>query len=350
MKLFNGVLFLIIIAQLLLALYQYRRHRRLKMHQQRLVESLAGVRYWRVGMARVEFLKTWPKLGPQQALGVLIDDGDTLRLRGRWHGAQEDVEKVIRKDSVGLTWIPPHPFRTANLAWLRLDDPTGSLLICAETLPQPKASREALADLAKAVFPHFRLPQGAATEFSLEKNRYSLTAMLLFLALAAFSLLDTYVFNPYELIESQVAKLLVNPLVALSALIVLAGVGFFSYRRLMAGQVPAQESVVLTVFLTASLAMAALPALKRVDQALAPEGSTWYRYRLVDRVVHFSPVDARQGLPTLRFTKAPEYWAQMEVGSEVQIPLLRGPLGLWQLDHQRFDPPILKFYESSNAK
>lgn len=347
MKLLNIALALVIFAQLLFALYQFRRHRLLKKHQQRMVEEVDGNRFWRVGMARFEFLKSWPKMSPQQALGVLIDEGDSVRLKGRWYGAQEDFEKVVRKDLATLTWHAPHLWRTANLAWVQLDDPSGPLLVCADTPANPKASREALADLVRSVFPDFSLPTGASTDFSLEKNRYSLAATVVFLALLLFSLLDTYVFSQFELIESQVARLLSHPAIVVATCAVLGLVGFFSYRRLLAGLVPAQESLVLAVFLTAALAMAALPVLKRVDQALARGESIEYPYRVVDRVVHLSPVDARQGLPTLRFTKAPEYWAQVPVGSEVQIPLLRGPLGLWQLDHARFDPPILRFYENT---
>lgn len=350
MKLLNIALALIIFLQLLLALHQYRRHRRLKKHQQRMVEGLGGSRFWRVGMARVEFLKKWPKLGAHQALGVLIDEGDSVRLRGRWHGAPEDFEQLVRKEQATLTWLAPHPLRTANLAWVQIDAPSGPLLVCAETLANPKASREALADMVRSVFPGFALPTGAATDFSLEKNRSSLTAVIVFLTLLLFSLLDTYVFNDYELIESQVARLLSNPALLMAVGALGLGLGWFSYRRLLAGKVPVQESLVLAFFLTGALAMAALPALKRVDQVMASRPSTWYAYRVVDRVVHLSPVDARQGLPTLRFTKAPEYWAQVPAGSEVQVPLLRGPLGLWQLDHQRFDPPILKFYEDAGQK
>lgn len=146
------------------------------------------------------------------------------------------------------------------------------------------------------------------------------------------------------------ARLLSNPALAVAACASLLGVGFFSYRRLISAQVPVQESLALALFLVVALAMAAMPALKRADQALAKGKSHWYRYRMVDQVVHQSPVDARQSLPTLRFTKAPEYWAQLPVGSEVQVPLLRGPLGLWQLDHQRFAPPILAFYENASKK
>jgi len=350
MKLLNIALALIIFLQLLLVLHQFRRHRKLKKHQQRMVEALRGHRFWRVGMARVEFLKSWPKLSPQQALGVLIDEGDSVRFKGRWYGAQEDFEQVVSKELATLTWLAPHPWRTANLAWVQVDAPAGPLLVCAETLANPSASREALADMVRSVFPGFALPTGAGTDFSLEKNRSSLTAMVVFLALLLFSLLDTYVFNDYELIESQVARLLSSPALLVAAGAALVGVGLFSYRRLLAGQAPVQESLALALFVTGALAMAALPALKRVDQVLAKGPSTWYAYRVVDRVVHLSPVDTRQGLPTLRFTKAPEYWAQVPTGSEVQVPLLHGPLGLWQLDHQRFDPPILAFYENANPK
>lgn len=63
MKLLNIALALIIFLQLLLAWYQFRRHRRLKNHQQRMVEGLDGTRFWRVGMARLGFSRLRTAVG-----------------------------------------------------------------------------------------------------------------------------------------------------------------------------------------------------------------------------------------------------------------------------------------------
>jgi hypothetical protein len=74
-----------------------------------------------------------------------------------------------------------------------------------------------------------------------------------------------------------------------------------------------------------------------------PATTADHGYRVADRVVNLRPIGESAGLPTLRFTRAAEYWAQFPFGSQVTIPLARGRLGRWQLDH--FDPPIFEVYE-----
>ncbi|HLF98697.1 MAG TPA: hypothetical protein VI457_16265 [Methylococcaceae bacterium] len=130
----------------------------------------------------------------------------------------------------------------------------------------------------------------------------------------------------------------------------LFGIGWLAYRGLLAGQVPSREALALSGLVAIACAAAALPLLKRVDQALAEMPAQDYRYRVVDTVVHLEPTDTRLGLPRIRFIKAKEFWVQYPVGSEVTIPLLRGPIGLWQLDHERFDPPVVAFYERQEAE
>jgi hypothetical protein len=79
-------------------------------------------------------------------------------------------------------------------------------------------------------------------------------------------------------------------------------------------------------------------------QGQAATSTQNHMYRIVD-VARLEPVATDQNLPTLRFPRARDYWQQQPVGSEYPIPFLQGPMGLWQLDHGQFDPPLLDFYD-----
>ena len=102
--------------------------------------------------------------------------------------------------------------------------------------------------------------------------------------------------------------------------------------------------------LTMGILFAALPLAKRIDQVLAGQSAQMHAYR-ISAPGKLEPVDTGLGLPALDYARLKEYWAQFPDGTVYQVPLLRGPLGLWQLDHQVFDVPIKAFYKNpANTK
>ena len=103
--------------------------------------------------------------------------------------------------------------------------------------------------------------------------------MIVLFTLMAFALLDTFVISKCELIDHQIATILLQPLAMLTLMVFYAEASYALYRYFKQGMVPARESRVLSGFLV------------------------------------------------------------------VIFLLSLGPLGLWQLDHDKFDKPLIDFYE-----
>ena len=127
-------------------------------------------------------------------------------------------------------------------------------------------------------------------------------------------------------------------------------IAFGLYRFLRAGKVPENESIILAILLSGLAAFAAWPLTKSIDRFFALHDVQFYTYVLHDRKPRLLPAQQSLGLPPLAFVGSRDYWAQFPLGSQHQMPLLRGALGLWQLDHVRFDPPLLAFYEAQKKQ
>lgn len=316
----------------------------MKKSQDTLAQELKGKHYWRINLARPAFYRTWLRVMPFEAKGVLIDEGDRLRIKGFWLKDQRAFDSSFDKTNASVEWLGNRHLRAGNLHWAQLTTPRGELLFCADTGMYALPSREALSDIFRNVFPDYALDEQQTADFALEKNPGSVRVIALFFALLLFSLIDTFVISRFELVDAQIGRIVFHPLTWLG----LVGVGVtwlvLTYRHLMGCGVPSRESMVLSMFLTSALLGAALPLAKRSDQVLASAPSRNYAYR-VTTLAHLEPVDASLGLPKMRFPRAREFWAQYPEGSEYQVPFLHGPLGLWQLDHTKFDPPVIAFYD-----
>ena len=336
---------MIYIVQLLLVfclvwvLWQNRQHKKL---QDALVKPLRGKRFWRIYLARPSHHASFWRLSPVEATGALIDEDDKIRFLGFRLNNKKSIDIVLNKSDVTITWLGR---RTAKgpFYWAECASPQGSLLFCADNR-NVMQSRSALHDMLSSAFPALELDEETTADFALEKSPRSIATMVAFFGLFFFSMIDSFVINRYELIDAQIVSLAVNPLVLSATLPAMGAIGFLAFQWLRRGSVPAMESWGLVALLVASCVGAALPAAKRMDQWLADAPSQEYRYRIID-VARLAPVDPKLGLPLMRFPRGKDHWQQFPVGSEYSIPFLRGPLGLWQLDHQRFDPPLQKFYE-----
>lgn len=340
MPLLQAALLIVMLIWLLLTLRRTRQHKR---RQDALVASLKGQHFWRVNLARPAFFQRWLRLLPFEAKGVLIDEGDYLRVKGHWSKGGSFDSRFPRNHSQ-VEWLGNRSIKGGNLYWAQLTTPRGMLLFSADTGSNALPSREALSDIFRSAFPEHELDETTTHDFALEKNPASIKAMAAFFALLFFGLIDTFVISRYELTDAQLGRILGAPLTWLGVALALGAMAPLCYRYLSRASVPASESVALTMFVTMALAGAALPLAKRADQLLASSPTQHYSYR-VTTPAHLEPVDTTQGLPRMRFPRAREYWAQYPEGSLYEIPFLRGPMGLWQLDHQAFDPPLMDFYE-----
>lgn len=335
----------LVLAALGPALYIFFRNRAMKRRQDAMVEQLRGKRYWRINFASATFFQRFLRILPFEAKGVLVDEGETFRIQGFWLKTGSAFESVVSKADCSVEWLGNRTLRSGNLYWARLTTPEGPFLFCSDTGMYALPSREALADIFRSAFPNFALTTTETTEFALEKNPRSLGAMVFFFVCLLFALLDSFVFSMYELTDAQIARILSQPLVRPVGFIGLVVVGALLYRFFSRGNIPSRESMVLAMMLCAVLTGTALPLLKRMDQALARQPTQNYTY-VVTRIGHLEPKNASLGLPEMRFPRAKEYWSQFPAGTEYQIPFLRGPMGLWQLDHTEFDPPIMEYYKT----
>ncbi|HSI53459.1 MAG TPA: hypothetical protein VK981_05765, partial [Ramlibacter sp.] len=321
----------------------YWRNKAMKKQQDKLVADLRGKRYWRINLSRPAFHARWWRFMPFEAKGVLVDEGDRLRIRGFWLKDSRAFDSLFDKGSSAVEWLGNPTLRSGNLHWAKLTTPKGEMNFCADTGMYALPSREALADIFRGAFPDYDLAEEQTSDFALEKSPRSMVIITVFFVLLFFALIDTFVVTRFELVDAQLARIVRNPLVWAGGLAFAAACDLLFYRFLLAGRVPARESLALSLMLSTMMLGAALPAAKRVDQLLAANPPQTYAYRLVS-ATRLEPSDTTPGLPTLRFPRAGDYWAQFRLGSEHQVPFLRGPMGLWQLDHGEFDKPMIAFY------
>lgn len=335
-------LLIFVLATLLMVL---RKNRRTKNEQDKLVDALHGVRYWRVNLARENFYQKWLRFMPFEAKGVLIDEGDALRIKGHWLKEKNAFDSRFKKSRCQVEWLGNRSIKAGNLHWAKLITERGTLLFSADTGINAQASREALADLFRSAFPEFPLSTEQTSDFALEKNRRSLGLLLIMAALGIGGVFNQFFASSWlELTDDQLAKILSYPLTLPLVLLISGGFIWCLYLYLSKGRVPSRESIALSLLMSLILLATAIPLTKRVDQLLAGSVSENQLYR-VKKAGVLEPVASDKGLPRLRFPRSRDYWEQFPEGTEYPIPFVHGPLGLWQLDHSQFDPPLLAFYE-----
>lgn len=324
--------------------FVYFWQRSLKKHQDKLVQPLRGQRFWRINLSRPEFYERWLHLIPFEAKGVLIDEGNQIRIRGFFVKNKQPFETVFDKQHASMKWIGRN-MRQGPIYWSECSTPKGTLRFAVDT-PNFQQSREAMLDLLQSVYPEKEFSKEETSDFALEKSPTSIAAIALFFGLFFYSMLDTYVFNRFELMDEQVSAIIFNPFTVLAVLVVGGALFVLAFFWLRRSRVPMQEALVLTLMVSATSLGAALPAAKRLDQWLADTPTQMVTYRLVN-IDKLSPIDPLPGQPSMETPWAKDYWKRSPVGSEYPLPFLRGPLGLWQLDHKLFDPPIKEFYEKN---
>lgn len=321
--------------------------RQLKQQQQKILSQLKGQRFWRINIARPEFMSKWMRITPFEASGVLIDTGVDIKVQGYWQKSGKLMESSFPKTALKVQWLGNTSLRAGNLYWAQLQTGRENLLITADTGMNALQSRAALEDIFRGAFPDYPLSDKESTDFALEKNPRTKRALIVFFALMVFALLDTFVITRFELTDHQLRNILLNP-VAMGALLLGYGAALYSlYRYFTAGQVPARESLVLSGLVATVCLLSLAPLAKRLDQILASTPSQNYNYRVVG-VSRLEPVNTSLQLPNLYFPRGREYWTQFVIGTEYKVPFLRGPMGLWQLDHKKFDQPMLDFYQKNN--
>jgi hypothetical protein len=311
-----------------------RRERRMKKLQDALLDEMlpgftAQQRWFRVNVARQDFFARWTRLFGFEAKGLLIDLGDRVRIVATCHDG-ERLERQLPKTPEAVRWHGNTGLRAANLHWLELGSAPDVLRVSADTGMNALASREATADLMRALLPQQPLGASARADFALEKHPGALAATVLALVLMVGALVDLTI-TEHQLLRPRGLFLLGVPA---------ALVGLLLYPLLARRQVPARESWVLSGLVACGLAIAVPGAAMRLDQWLSA-GPAATSYRLVEGA-RLQPVEP--GPPEVSLADVREYWKQFEPGTLHELDIVHGPLGLWQLDRSRLNTLTRDWY------
>jgi hypothetical protein len=345
LALIQGVLLLVVLA---VTVWVVIRQRKIARIQNSLVKDLGGKRFWRIALASDAYLKSWTRTTPFEATGVLIDEGETLRIRSYWHRTGHSKEAVVQRSDLELEYLGDKDIRRGKFHWASMRFKGKEMYFVVDTGFDIQRSGPAMQDLFLAAFPDFPIAQEKTQEFALESNRASIVAMVMFFGLLVFSAIDTFGLNPYELTDHQLAAIAWNPFTLLLGLPAIAAIGFASHAALKQAAIPSRESVALSVLLLVALGLSALPIAKRIDQWLAPAQQN-QMYRILDDK-HLEAVDSSLGLPPLRYRRLSEFWAAQPKDKPYPIPMIRGPLGLWQINRDDFAKPVNAFYEEYDKR
>jgi hypothetical protein len=209
-------------------------------------------------------------------------------------------------------------------------------MCAADTGMNAVQSREASADLLRRVVGDSALPSSAFKDFALEKNPLSLAVVVLFFLIGGLAFVDGVMINQFRTIGHPY----IFNWIPLSMALALP-----AYPLLASHNVPARESLTLTMLLGMAMIAATIPAFKRVDRWLA-DAPQALEFTLTGAIeLTAKDYDA----PALRFARDDEYWAQFERGSTHSFTIVHGPLGLWQYDETEFNERRQHFYQNRKS-
>lgn len=322
----------------LLMVSLWRHQRRTKRGQEELLKhwapSLGSQRWFRVNVSRPAAYARILKLQPFEGKGLLIDEGEQLRLVAVL-GSGERLEQTLPRAADAIRWVGNASLGSGNLHWLALGRGIDAVMVCADTGMNALLSREATADILRALLPGQPLAAGALQEFALEKNRASVAVAVLFVAVLCLTLGDM-AFSEHELLAPRS----LYPYTALLGLI-----GLLAYPVLQRSRVPAREAMVLSGLLAVALGGGLTRGALRLDQWLAG-GAVATAYKLEGRA-HLTPL--QPGPPAVTLRQVHEYWDQFDPGTVHQLDIVHGPLGLWQLDRRQLNAVTRDWYRHADT-
>lgn len=318
----------------------------------------AGESVHPVWVSRPAFISFW-RLWPVEGAGVLVHGPGGVRvLAETWAGGR--LERAFPGLPVVVRWRPRGWSSAFRKIWMTLG-PTGQeLLVCAaDSLGTPRAfqANRPLYELLATGRPIPPRAQGPG-EYALDRHPRAQWVVVAFFALLAYGLIDGYFTNPLDLLNRRA---LIGP--AAGVLVLGLGLGLWMAQGLTRSGVPRADARGLALMWVLALVGAGLPALKRLDAALAGQPVT-ITYRLEgggrlhavvpdgvmpdgvmpDGVVPDGAV-LGSAPPPLNYSRVAEYWAQFAEGSEHEFSLWHGPLGLWQLDNTALWAKTRAFYD-----
>lgn len=328
----SAINILVIVPLLVMLVLVFIRLQGYKRAQDAMVQNLdpASGDWYRINIARPQFFARRLKLNGVEGKGVLIKTPDHVRIIAAL-GNDEHIDLRVTRDRLKLRWLGNAGIASANLHWISLSGNGRELMLSADTGFNALQSREATADLCRRIDPAFALPVDARHDFALDKNPASLLVVSGFLLLLAYGLLDGILLNPYVYLGLGIS-------VYGFALLVLFSLPCYAF--LSTSKVPARESLVLSQLLVIGLAVAYVPAIKRLDLSLA--GDRWQSVAFVKK--SDTEYEAKSPGPPAIFVPAKKaYWRQFHTGDSYSFDVIRGPLGVWQMDPRKAEEAARRY-------
>lgn len=292
-----------------------------------------GARWHRVGLRRPEDFVRHFRMCPFQARAVLIEERTYLRLLGEFNDG-ETFDFRFTHDTMQVHWMGNRALGSSNLHWFMLSDNGRSVILTADTNTGTLNSRQATVDIVRMIAPSYALPELATHGFRIETSLPALSILLLTFVILFLAAFEGFVWNPYSL----VGILPVIHLVLIAPPFVLAAYFFMLHHT-----VPSSNAMTLAAVFGLGIMVAGTPVLMRLDQFLDTDGPQPYTYTLGERSqLHAIGSDA----PSLKVRQHSLYWNQIKRGSQYELTLIHGPLGLWQVDLR----PLKEKYAAFNQE
>ena len=317
------VLLLVIVAMMV---WQGLMQRRLT----QLAESIEGKPYWRICLASNRFPQLRHFRLAWRAHGLLIDDGNTIRLLKVASPMASTESWVFEKQRASMQWLAGSEFGSMN--WIRLT-PGGQDALLFSLAASPSMgypNNDELRDLARTLFPEATLPPLTRHVFELRDGRRTTMAYTATALLAIGALVDTFTINHSSLAITPLLEHAINGkkwiLIPL-AFVCLAILQYLFFRR---DEIRTATKVGNAMTIALTLMVSATPWAKRVDQWLPHDPAFTHAYK-IDASGNLNPWPAIDAMPLLLPNDLRLAKDALSVGSEFPVNLTHGALGLWQV-------------------
>jgi hypothetical protein len=173
--------------------------------------------------------------------------------------------------------------------------------------------------------------------FDLQSSPRTNVAMIVFLGLLAYALIDTLYLEEIYAGDYPWAIWAGAGLIA----------GILAQRWIAGPKIPGVVSTGLAAMLGLGTAAALYPGLLRLNQWTDGTGLVAHEYVLRE-YVRLAP--AAGDLPEVTFTRYHDYWSQFPLGSTHRLYLRRGGLGFYQLDEAPVIEAVRAYHEKKRPE
>jgi len=306
----------------------------------RYAEKAKQTQWFRVHYASANRFSMWRKIFVWETSGLMFVDDKGISFRFM---TDTNSESMIRFEPgrFELKWIGVKYLPNGGMPWFCLTANNEKHYFTADsgmTIVNALRLTTDIYNQIKLVFPELEAVGSGRADagFALEKNRFSLFAMVLIALMGLYALIDTMLNREAFVVEPDLIGIIL-----LSLLVIVV-----SYLALKKGRIPVTERLGLAVILGVVFGLATPPALLRLNQLTDDEGLITYRY-LLNNELKLVPVENQEGdLPVLYFPDNKEFWKHFDDNSQHDISLRKGGLGFYQVNMSPIYRDMREYYKS----